>query len=210
MQDTYNIFEFGQIKNKIATNLSNIIKSSWLTHNLILNNHANAEFTSILILRQRLECLPGKTPHRTSSTTNLNGRLNGGHDYLHTLVPTTNYHRMRLVEIMEGKPSRKRETPLENISSFKGRHDVLSKFFSCTIGVFERTFVSSEYAYQFIKAMSHRKESMSKHIIQARNACEAKRLGKKVITESVWEIKRLEFMKQIIRNLNAFSDIAMN
>ena len=65
--------------------------------------------------------------------------------------------------------------------------------------MFERTFASSEHAYQFMKAMSHEKESVAKDIIQARNACEAKRLGKSVITERLWETEPLEVMNQIIR-----------
>ena len=50
-----------------------------------------------------------------------------------------------------------------------------------------------------MKAMSHGKESVAKVIIQARNACEAKRLEKSFMTERVWAIERLEVMKQIIR-----------
>ena len=76
---------------------------------------------------------------------------------------------------------------------------MLSNFYPCTIRVFERTFASSEHAHQFMKAMSHGNVNVAKDIIHARNACEAKRLGKRVITEIVWETERLEVMKQIIR-----------
>ena len=93
----------------------------------------------------------------------------------------------------------RRFTRLENITAFRGKREVLSNFFPCTMRVFERTFASSEHAYQFMKAMSHEKDSVTKDIIQSRNACEAKRLGKRVITEGVWETERLEVMRQIIR-----------
>ena len=86
---------------------------------------------------------------------------------------------------MERKPKKKRDTPLENITTFRGRHNVLGNFYPCTIRVFDRTFASSDHVYRFMKAMSHRKVSMAKDIIQARNAYEAKRLGKRVITERV-------------------------
>ena len=66
---------------------------------------------------------------------------------------------------MEGKPGRKRDTLLENITTFRGRHDMLSNFYPYTIRVFERTFASMEHVYQFIKAMSHEKESVTKDII---------------------------------------------
>ena len=39
--------------------------------------------------------------------------------------------------------------------------------------------------------------SVAKYIIQAKIACEAKRLGKRVITVRVWETERLQVMKQI-------------
>ena len=117
----------------------------------------------------------------------------------HSLAPTTNHDKMRLVESMEGKPGRKRDTPLENITTFRGRHDVLSNFYPCTIRVFERTFASSEHANQFMKAISNGKESVAKDIIQARNACEAKRLRKRVTAERIWGTELLEVMKQIMR-----------
>ena len=72
---------------------------------------------------------------------------------------------------------------MENITTFRRKHDVLSNFYPCTIRAFERAFASSEHAYQFMKAMSHGKVNVAKDIIQARNACEAKRLGRRVITE---------------------------
>ena len=137
--------------------------------------------------------------HSLAPTTNQANGRNGGEDRLHSLANTTNHDRTSHVEEMEGKPRRKRDTPLENITTFRGKHDVLSNFYPCTIRVFERTFASSEHAYQFMKAMSHGKVNVAKDIIQARNACEAKRLGKRVITERVWETERLEVMRQIIR-----------
>ena len=62
-----------------------------------------------------------------------------------------------------------------------------------------------DHVYRFMKVMSHGKVSMAKDIIQARNACEAKRLGKRIITERVWETERLEVMKQIVRMKYRFS-----
>ena len=123
----------------------------------------------------------------------------GGRNGSENLAPTTNHDRMTLVENMEGKPERKRDTPLENITTFRGRYGMLSNCFPYTIILFEQTFASSEHAYQFIKAMSHGKESVTEDIIQARNACKTKRKGKRVITERLWEPERLEFMKQIVR-----------
>ena len=83
-----------------------------------------------------------------------------------SLANTTNRDRTSLVEDMEGKPRRKRDIPLENITIFRRKHDVFSNFYPCTIRVFERTFASSKHAYQFMKAMSHGKVNVAKDIIQ--------------------------------------------
>ena len=53
----------------------------------------------------------------------------------------------------------------------------------------------------FMKVMSDGKESVAKTNIQSRNACEAKRLGKRIITERVCEYAG---------NVYAFPDIGMN
>ena len=61
-------------------------------------------------------------------------------------------------------------------------------------------FKSGEHTYQFMKAMSHGKDRVVNDINLAKNACEAKRLEIRVITERVRKNERLKVMKQIIRS----------
>ena len=177
----------------------------------------NAETASMWIWRRRSECSPGENHLQTSfsgwnggedhfhspvPTTNQADGRNGGEDHPHSLVPTTNQTGCR----NGGDNHPHSLVPTTNQANGQnGGEDRLhslantTNFYLCTIRVFEYTFASSECAYQFMKAMSHGKVNVAKDIIQARNACDAKRLGRGVITERVWETERLEVMKQIIR-----------
>ncbi len=68
------------------------------------------------------------------------------------------------------------ETPLENITPFKGKHDVLSNFYPCQLRVFGHTFRSSEHAYQFMKAKFYGKDQLAEDICRQKSGCAVKRL----------------------------------
>ena len=89
--------------------------------------------------------------------------------------------------------------PQERMTTFKGKHDVLSNFYPCRVHVFERTFKSSEHAYQYMKAKYYGEDRLAEEIFREHSACVVKRMAKRITTEEEWEEEKLEIMRQIIR-----------
>ena len=90
------------------------------------------------------------------------------------------------------------QTPLKNITPFKGRQDVLSNFYPCTVELHGRQFRSSEHAYQFLKAKCYGKDQLAENISKQSSAYYAKRLAKNVHTDEGWDRVKVDVMRDIL------------
>ena len=89
-------------------------------------------------------------------------------------------------------------TPLTNVTAFKGRDNVFSNFYPCTLHVFNRKFASSEHAYQFMKCKVTGNDDVAEEVAQTRDGLSAKRLVKQIQSTPDWEQKKIVVMKEII------------
>ena len=94
----------------------------------------------------------------------------------------------------------KKALPLDDVTAFKGSKDILSNFYPCTIHVYEKSFPSSEHAYQYAKALCHGQAKIAQDILKADNAWEGKKLGGKVVIEYLWNYLKVTVMQHIIRS----------
>ena len=89
--------------------------------------------------------------------------------------------------------------PLTNVEAFKGRDSVFSNFYSCRVHVFERTFASSEHAYQYMKCVTAGNQRVADQVARSNDGPEAKRLAKEVPSTPEWQNCRVNTMREIIR-----------
>ena len=74
----------------------------------------------------------------------------------------------------------------------------LSNFFISTLLIWGVTFVSSEQAYQWYKALDNGDSQLADLILKESNSHRIYKLGKKVKTKPVWNTKKYYVMKNIL------------
>lgn len=102
-------------------------------------------------------------------------------------------------ETSKGNSQETNNNTEEKVTAFQGERDVLSNFYPCKIHLWNKTFASSEHAYQFEKALYSNKVDSALKIMESPNARSAKRLSKEISTDEAWQANRLNIMREIIR-----------
>ena len=85
------------------------------------------------------------------------------------------------------------------ITKVQGSKSILSNFYPCQISVGKTTFPSAEHYYQFRKAKHHHKISLSRRILAADNAYDAKALSKQIRPNRSWQDQRLTFIQTVLQ-----------
>ena len=93
---------------------------------------------------------------------------------------------------------RRLETPLTNITAFKGKNNVFSNFYLCPLLVYGRSFKSAEHAYQFLKAKCYGKDQLAETISRQINAYFAKRLARNIQPDEGWDHIKIDVMRDIL------------
>ena len=86
----------------------------------------------------------------------------------------------------------------DNVTPFKGKLDILSNFYPCTLTVYDREFRSSEHAYQYMKASVCGNDEMAEKICQLECPREVKIISKRLRTNDEWKRAKLDIMRDII------------
>ena len=82
---------------------------------------------------------------------------------------------------------------------FKGPDHPLSNFFPATINMYNKTFKSSEHAYQYRKAATMRQWQEADDILRASTARDAKRIANNIKTNTRWHDIKQGVMYDILR-----------
>ena len=82
--------------------------------------------------------------------------------------------------------------------NFQGHQHPLSNFFACELDIYDRTFYSSEAAYQYRKALEYEEWDLAEEIALTQRAIDAKRLGDTIHTDEQWWKMRESVMMEII------------
>ena len=83
---------------------------------------------------------------------------------------------------------------------FRGKENVLSNLFPCTINVFGESFESAEHAFQCVKAIQSGDILAAEKIREAETALDAKRIGNLVTPSDAWIAEREKKMTEIIQH----------
>ena len=81
---------------------------------------------------------------------------------------------------------------------FKGKGEMLSNFYEFKLKLFDRTFGSSESAYQYCKAVFHKYYEVAEDLVYARSGLAAKAISHKVPTDPEWHEIKADVMRVII------------
>ena len=79
-----------------------------------------------------------------------------------------------------------------------GRFQVLSNFFPCTLHMFSKRFASAEHAYQYQKAIFHRRNDIALRVLRTQSPYKAKDLMKSLPQTKSWHDQKADFMKTIL------------
>ena len=94
-------------------------------------------------------------------------------------------------------PPKKPPSPMRKIS-FHGHQHPLSNIPPCHLELYDRSFSSSEAAYQCRKALEYEEWEVAEEISKCTRAIEAKRLGEKIRTDQHWWNMRKSIMMEIV------------
>ena len=72
--------------------------------------------------------------------------------------------------------------PLENVTPFKGKFDVLSNFYHCKLRFEGEEYASTEHLYQYYKAIENGYEDLSKEILLLEESRDVKLLSFRIKT----------------------------
>ena len=75
---------------------------------------------------------------------------------------------------------------------------ILSNLTNCDIQVWDHTFISSEQAYQYNKAVFHGRTDIVKRILQASDPFVIYRLGKSISTSGKWHKEKVKVMRHLL------------
>lgn len=81
---------------------------------------------------------------------------------------------------------------------FAGESSYLSNFFPCSLRMGNKSFCSSEQAFQYTKCLICEREDASPYILQVEDPEVIKNMGSKIFTNAEWESKKTDVMKCIL------------
>ena len=82
----------------------------------------------------------------------------------------------------------------------KGANSTMSNFYPCSITIRNTTYPSAEHYYQYRKAVHHNKISLSRRILKAPTANDAKFLSKSIRPNPSWQKNRIPFVTDLLQH----------
>ena len=74
----------------------------------------------------------------------------------------------------------------------------LSNFFKCNLRIWDIDFSSVEQAYQYKKAVYHKKERIARQILYSSDSYQVYKLGKSITPSHRWHRDKIGFMKLLL------------
>jgi len=85
------------------------------------------------------------------------------------------------------------------VTKVQGSQCVMSNFYPCQITVGGKTFPSAEHYYQFRKTQHHSKTALSRRILQAPTASQAKFFSKTIRPNTTWQDQRPTLIRSLLQ-----------
>ena len=90
------------------------------------------------------------------------------------------------------------DPPLENVTPFKGKLDVLSNFYPCKLRFEGKEYASTEHLYQYYKAVESGRDDIAKEILSLKETRDVKILSFKIKTDEKWFERKCPLFDRIL------------